>query len=78
MLAPATQLATGGDLRKWITATYWGASGRRFKSCQPDQCQPDQCQPDTGHQMVFSFVTAESDRELTQRHTQTGSRRLGL
>src|SRR6516164_9842325 len=29
------------DLRKRVTATYWGSSGRRFKSCQPDNCQPD-------------------------------------
>jgi hypothetical protein len=24
------------DLRKCVTAIYWGSSGRRFKSCQPD------------------------------------------
>jgi hypothetical protein len=24
------------DLRKRVTAIYWGSSGRRFKSCQPD------------------------------------------
>jgi hypothetical protein len=24
------------DLRKCVTTIYWGSSGRRFKSCQPD------------------------------------------
>jgi hypothetical protein len=28
---------TVSDPRKCVTATYWGSSGRRFKSCQPDQ-----------------------------------------
>jgi hypothetical protein len=32
---------TGGDLRKCVTAIYWGSSGRRFKSCQTRHCQPD-------------------------------------
>src|ERR1700731_2686079 len=27
---------TAGDLGKRTTATSWGSSGRRFKSCQPD------------------------------------------
>jgi hypothetical protein len=27
---------TRGDLGKCVTAIYWGSSGRRFKSCQPD------------------------------------------
>jgi hypothetical protein len=34
------RLTTRGDLRKCVTATYWGSSGRRFKSCQPDQEPP--------------------------------------
>ena len=32
---------TRGDQRKRVTAIYWGSSGRRFQSCQPDSCQPD-------------------------------------
>jgi hypothetical protein len=32
---------SAGDLGKCVTAIYWGSSGRRFKSCQPDYCQPD-------------------------------------
>jgi hypothetical protein len=28
-----------GDQRKRVTAIYWGSSGRRFKSCQPDTGQ---------------------------------------
>jgi hypothetical protein len=31
---------TAGDLGKRATATFWGSSGRRFKSCQPDQKPP--------------------------------------
>jgi len=31
---PTTQ--TISDLGKRLTATFWGSSGRRFKSCQPD------------------------------------------
>ncbi len=27
----------GGDLGKRHTPIYWGSSGRRFKSCQPDK-----------------------------------------
>src|ERR1700730_18407632 len=27
---------TAGDLGRRVTATSWGSSGRRFKSCQPD------------------------------------------
>jgi hypothetical protein len=30
---------TAGDLGKRATATSWGSSGRRFKSCQPDTGQ---------------------------------------
>jgi hypothetical protein len=45
--AATISLHTSGDLRKCVTTTYWGSSGRRFKSCQPDACQPDACQPDT-------------------------------
>jgi hypothetical protein len=33
--APAAK--TTGDLGKHATATSWGSSGRRFKSCQPDR-----------------------------------------
>ena len=37
-LTPSTRRPhTSGDLRKRVTATYWGSSGRRFKSCRPDQ-----------------------------------------
>src|SRR6516225_6824969 len=28
---------THAELGKCVTAIYWGSSGRRFKSCQPDQ-----------------------------------------
>jgi hypothetical protein len=28
------------ELRKRATAIYWGSSGRRFKSCQPDTVSP--------------------------------------
>jgi hypothetical protein len=45
MHATASQ-PTARHLRKGVTAAYWGSSGRRFKSCQPDNCQPDNCQPD--------------------------------
>jgi hypothetical protein len=31
-----TDTPTVRDLGKWVTAIYWGSSGRRFKSCQPD------------------------------------------
>jgi len=31
---------TPGDHRKRITAIYWGSSGHRFKSCQPDRGKP--------------------------------------
>ncbi len=30
---------SAGDLGKCVTAIYWGSSGRRFKSCQPDAGQ---------------------------------------
>jgi hypothetical protein len=33
----ANQPQTAAGLRKRVTATYWGSSGRRFKSCQPDK-----------------------------------------
>jgi hypothetical protein len=33
------------DMRKCVTAIYWGSSGRRFKSCQPD----------TGQRVFLSF-----------------------
>jgi hypothetical protein len=36
LCADTTRPATCGDLRKRVTATSWGSSGRRFKSCQPD------------------------------------------
>src|SRR5271166_74645 len=35
----APWLDTLRDLRKRVTAIYWGSSGRRFKSCQPDADQ---------------------------------------
>ena len=31
---------TADDLGKRATATSWGSSGRRFKSCQPDRIKP--------------------------------------
>ncbi len=31
--------SAAADLRKCVAATYWGSSGRRFKSCQPDTGQ---------------------------------------
>src|SRR6516162_6188858 len=34
--AETTSPQTSHDLPKRFTATYWGSSGRRFKSCQPD------------------------------------------
>ena len=35
--APAIETRQLPDhLRKRVTAMYWGSSGRRFKSCQPD------------------------------------------
>ena len=33
----ANRPSNRGDQRKRVTAIYWGSSGRRFKSCQPDQ-----------------------------------------
>jgi hypothetical protein len=36
----ANQPYTARDLRKGVTAIYWGSSGRRFKSCQPDTVSP--------------------------------------
>jgi hypothetical protein len=35
-----TDTPTVRDLGKWVTAIYWGSSGRRFKSCQPDNVKP--------------------------------------
>ena len=32
----AVAAKAASDLGKRATATYWGSSGRRFKSCQPD------------------------------------------
>lgn len=32
---------TISDLRKCVTATYWGSSGRRFNPVSPT-CEPDQ------------------------------------
>src|SRR5580693_2972215 len=34
-----TDPPTVRDLGKWVTTIYWGSSGRRFKSCQPDAGQ---------------------------------------
>jgi hypothetical protein len=39
LYADTPRPTAGGDLRKRITAIYWGSSGRRFKSCQPDAGQ---------------------------------------
>jgi hypothetical protein len=36
---PPPRPHTPGDQRKRVTAIYWGSSGRRFKSCQPDAVQ---------------------------------------
>jgi DNA-binding transcriptional ArsR family regulator len=36
---PRTGTTPGSDQRKRVTAIYWGSSGRRFKSCQPDRYQ---------------------------------------
>ncbi len=33
----AAGVGTVSDLGKCVTAAYWGSSGRRFKSCQPDK-----------------------------------------
>jgi hypothetical protein len=33
----ANRPQTRGDQRKRVAAIYWGSSGRRFKSCQPDK-----------------------------------------
>jgi hypothetical protein len=35
--ADTTDPHTARDLGKCVTAIYWGSSGRRFKSCQPDR-----------------------------------------
>jgi|GEM_PF-5937900 hypothetical protein len=40
-----TDTPTVRDLGKWVTAIYWGSSGRRFKSCQPDHVSPTTVSP---------------------------------
>jgi hypothetical protein len=55
---------TSDELGKRVTATSWGSSGRRFKSCQPDACQPDALSARRRSEAVFSRVIRASRSAL--------------
>lgn len=40
---------------------FWGSSGHRFKSCQPDACQPDTVSPTTEDAGIASTSAPTSD-----------------
>ena len=53
------------ELRKRTTATSWGSSGRRFKSCQPDTQKP--APTSVGADFILSGQGAESSPACQER-----------
>jgi hypothetical protein len=66
------------DQRKRISAIFWGSSGRRFKSCQPDTVSPTSCGRRAGlgaiRDRLFAYRAGYGWQDGWQRHTDNGER----